>query len=475
MGFRDVVRDWWAALSRSHFVLGSCRAIGLVLLWGPLQMNAFAAAPGGAERAAPGAGRGRASIVSIDYLSDHGQLSAKDDGPGDPITPIEATPLSSLGPELVVANSGDRARPISHTWGEPIEARVVIDAGAIPGARRPGWRLRGSSASPELVMRSRAVRVDERTMALTFNVVSQTALPTKIAKLEGEVRWRLEGPSGVEIDCGRTFHTVFVTAGPPLAGKAWPLVGAGDPRTTRDHNAPTLFRMRSAVEIAAGTTNTAAAAHRVWEMAMHHYDLDGDPDLNPWMLLAPDKAGQCMTSAAFIEAVVKLLGFANGSVSYVYPSLKKPANPDAIAIAHPLIRGAYTVEAPIYDLRGQFRSVVTGSSGGGHTAQQAAQHRGAHGIERLKMRDFHGGLHNYAAAFVVVEDGARSYFGGGYSVAPYHDAQTFLAAACTAVVWTFEEGTSDEWETICDHPGPGYWWLTGRPFSVDDSSPGRQP
>jgi hypothetical protein len=233
--------------------------------------------------------------------------------------------------------------------------------------------------------------------------------------------------------------------------------------------------MRTAVRIADGATNANSAAKLAWQMAMHHYDLDGDPDMNPWMLLAPGEAGQCMTSAAFIEGVVNLLGFVGGSVVYVYPSLKRPTSPDAVVIAHPLIRGAFTVEAPTYDLRGQFRTVVTGTGGGGHTAQQAAHHRGAHGIERLKMRDYHGGLHNYAAAFVVLENGSRSYFGGGYSVAPYHDAQTFLAAACTAVVWTFEEGTSDEWETICDHPGPGYWWLTGRPFSIDAGSARNQP
>ena len=316
-------------------------------------------------------------------------------------------------------------------------------------------------------MRSRAVHFEEGTTTLTFDVVSQSALPTKITTIEGEIRWRLQGPSGVDVECGKTLHTVFVTAGRPVAAKARSMVGAGGPRTAGDHNAFTLFRMRAAAQIAAGATSAGAAAHRVWQMAMYHYDLDADPDVNPWMLLAPGEAGQCMTSAAFIEGVVKLLGFPDGSVVYVYPSLKRPTSPDAIATAHPLIRGAYTIEAPAYDLHGQFRSIVTGSGNGGHTAQQAARHQGAHGIERLKMRDGHGGLHNYAAAFVVTEKGSRSYFGGGYSVAPYHDAQTFLAAACTAVVWTFEEGASDEWESICDHPGPGYWWLTGRPFSGD--------
>ena len=74
------------------------------------------------------------------------------------------------------------------------------------------------------------------------------------------------------------------------------------------------------------------------------------------------------------------------------------------------------------------------------------------------------GLHNYATAFVVDEGGALSYFGGGYSRGPYHSAEDFLAAACTAVVWAYEDGASDAWETICDQPGPGYWWGTGERF-----------
>jgi hypothetical protein len=49
-------------------------------------------------------------------------------------------------------------------------------------------------------------------------------------------------------------------------------------------------------------------------------------------------------------------------------------------------------------------------------------------------------------------------------VRPYHTAEDFLAAACTAVVWAYEVGDSDEWTTICDQPGPGYWWGTGERF-----------
>ena len=178
-------------------------------------------------------------------------------------------------------------------------------------------------------------------------------------------------------------------------------------------------------------------------------------------------AGQCMTAAAFIEAVVNILGFSGGRIVYVYPTLSRPRNtgvPGVLAIPNPHLPGAFTVEATDYDVRGQFRTVDGAALGepGHHAAAESRRHHGAHGIERLKFRDGFGELHNYATAFVVEEAGVRSYFGGGYSVAPYHSADSFLAAACVDVVWAYEdEGGRDAWETTCDRPGPAYVWSTG--------------
>src|SRR6185295_18585648 len=116
--------------------------------------------------------------------------------------------------------------------------------------------------------------------------------------------------------------------------------------------------------------------------------------------------------------------------------------------------------------RGQLRRVAADPA---HAGRAAALHRGGHGVERLKMRDFRGGLHNYAAAFVIEEAGVRSYFGGGYSAGPYHDAASFLGAACTAAVWAHEGDEPDSWDAVCDVPGAGYWWQSGRSFTTADA------
>jgi hypothetical protein len=136
------------------------------------------------------------------------------------------------------------------------------------------------------------------------------------------------------------------------------------------------------------------------------------------------------------------------------------------AISHPRIAGAFTVEAAAYDVHGQFRTIAGSGAPGTrqHSPAQAERHRGSHGVERLKMLDGNHELHNYATAFIVEEDGARAYFGGGYSRGPYSTAEAFLAAACVAAVWTYEVGASDQWESVCDAPGGGYVWSTGAPF-----------
>ena len=279
------------------------------------------------------------------------------------------------------------------------------------------------------------------------------------------MRWKLTWRGGA-IPLGRTRHLLVVLAGAPRPADAWPVSGRGTDPPRPDHNAFTAFRLMAAAHIADGAASANAAAERAWRTTIRHYDLSADSDLNPWALLAEGTGGQCMTTAAFVEAVVDILGFEGGHISYVYPTLRRPKNPALTAIPNPHLPGAFTVEAADYDVRGQFRTVtgVAVPRAGEHSIAQAALHKGAHGVERLKMRDFHGQLHNYATAFVVDEGGTRSYYGGGYSTAPYHSADSFLAAACTAVVWAYEEGDSDEWETVCNRPGPALEWATGSPL-----------
>jgi hypothetical protein len=333
------------------------------------------------------------------------------------------------------------------------------------GEREPPPELVGESTQGWLAMRSTSPgRLDDAGL-IAFDLVAAEPLPHTITDLAGEIRWKLVR-GGRSVEMGRTRHRVLVTAGPPRRARAWAVTGVGTEPPRPDHNAFTVFRLREAVRIARGAATATAVAERAWRVAMYHYDLSADPAQNPWALLEEGTAGQCMTTGAFIEAVFDILGFDNGRVAYVYPSLSRPTNPRLTTIPHRRIPGAFTVEGPEYDVRSQFRTVAGATAAGarGHSAAAAARHGGAHGIERLKMRDGHGELHNYATAFVVEEDGGRAYFGGGYSKGPYPTADAFLAAACTAVVWAYEEGDSGDWETICDAPDAGYWWETGERF-----------
>ena len=411
---------------------------------------------------------GRAAAPTIgcfQYQGDHGVLLDKEDDWRDP---------SSERERQIIGAPADCSRvPLaSYTRGETVRAHVRI---ALPAAPRRGAivTLLGRSADRRLAMlpASRPAPAVDGATILAFDVRSAEPLPDEIGELATEVRWELS-IDGRTTDLGTRRHVILVTAGPSLRASSWPVAGGGAEPPRADHNAFTAFRLQHVARIARGARTATAAAEKIWRYAMHHYDLGADGDLNPWQLLDEQGAGQCMTVAAFIEAAVRILGFSAGRVVYVYPSLSRPRTPttpgapEPTATPHPLIPGAFTIEAHDYDVRGQFR-YVTGSAadapGARHSARQAALHRGAHGIERLKMRDWNGELHNYATAFVVDDDGPPAYFGGGYSAGPYHTAQDFLAAACTAVVWTYES-EADAWETICDEPGPGYWWSTGEPY-----------
>jgi hypothetical protein len=420
---------------------------------------------GGSDRRAGADIEGTPSVVSLDYQGDHGVLLAKEIGWEDPQTPAERAVIAMLGPEVVIASGATAARPISQTWRTTLRALVVVDVGPTLAKAPEKIALIGRSAVPGLSMISTAAHA-HGAAALLFDVTAAEKLPDRIALISGEVRWLLQPARGRPIPCGRTTHTVLVTAGRPRPALSWPMRGRGDGAARVDHNAFTVARLKGAVEIAAGVATATAAAEKAWQAAIRHYEFDADPDVNPWRLLLRDAGGQCMTTASFIEAVVNMLGFSEGAFVDVYPAFKKPDDPRAVVYAHPIIRGAYTVEAPEYDASRQFRKVVAASmpTAGGHSAAEAARHRGRRGFERLKFRDVHGELHNYASAFVVEERGQRSYFGGGYATV-YHDAVSFLAGACLAVVWTYDEG-DDDWESICDRPGPAYWWATGLPFST---------
>jgi len=345
-----------------------------------------------------------------------------------------------------------------------VRARVVVAVGPALARAPETLTLIGQSAQAWLSMSSGAGRAHGPD-AVQFEVSARAQLPERIALVSGEIRWSLQQARGRSIACGRTSHTVLVTAGPPRPALSWPVSGDRGDAARVDHNAFTVARMKAAVEIAAGASSATVAAERAWRAAIRHYDLGADRDVNPVQLLMPDAGGQCMTTASFIEAVVGILGFTGGTFVDVYPSFRKAADPRAAAYAHPVIRGAYTIEAAAYEAPRQFRKVVVGPAPGAgeHSAAEAARHGGRRGFERLKFRDVHGALHNYASAFVVEENGQRSYFGGGYA-SVYHDAVTFLAGACTAVVWAFDDG-DDDWESICERPGPAYWWATGLPFS----------
>ncbi len=438
--------------------------LGAVVIFA-LSASAATSSEGGADRSA--AARVTLPVIrSFEYVGDNRVVLDKRDDWRDP---------SSARERQVTTGGSDAGLALlaSYQWGRPVRVRVMVQMAAAPP---PGVvvTLTGQSAEGLLSMPpSKPIGSTEGGALIEFAPTAQENLPARITNVAGQVRWELK-VGRHRIILGRSQHVVLVTAGPPRRAESWPVAGVGAEPELRDHNAFTAFRLEHAVLIASGARSATEAAEHIWRYAMHHYDLSADSDLNPWELLDEDGAGQCMTVASFIEAAVKMLGFPGGRVVYVYPSLTRPKNPTLVATPHPVIPGAFTVEGSDYDLRGQFRTVGTGGATSGslarHSPEQAAAHQGAHGVERLKMRDGYGELHNYATAFVVDEGGIRSYFGGGYSRGPYHTAEDFLAAACTAVVWAYEVGDSDEWKTICDLPGPGYWWGNGERFHPPEKS-----
>jgi hypothetical protein len=405
----------------------------------------------------------RLALASLADDTAYPSVLAKDDDWNDPRTAAEAARLPPVL-ELPTSPTPAPAMPaVAHAWGTMVRATARVRLP--PGERLdPAARLLGTSDVEELRLASTdPPRIEGG--VVVFALAAPAPLPRRIAALTGDVRWTIVW-RGHAVPLGRTRHTLLVTAGPPLAGASWPLSGRGAEPPGADHSAVTMFRLRAAVRLAEGAASPNEAALRAWSLMKRRYDLEADADVNPWSLLADDAAGQCMTNAAFVEAVFDALGFEGGRVVYVYPSLRRPKDPAATAIPNRRIPGAFTVEAPTYDVRGQFRTVaaVASPEPGQHTAALAARHQGSHGVERLKMRDARGELHNYAAAFVVDDNGVRSYYGGGYAQGPFHGADTFLAGACTAVVWAYEAGDSDEWDQPCDAPGAVLSWLTGAPL-----------
>jgi hypothetical protein len=383
----------------------------------------------------------RFELTGFAYSSDHKVALAKADNWEDPRTPSERRIIATAFTGSATPGGAAIVPLATHTWGMTVRARAVVSLGPSV-VLDTSARLAGQSNVVELSFASTGPP-ELRDGVAVFDLVSPAPLPRAIATLEGDVRWTLVS-HGRSFPVGRSRHTVLVTAGPPRPAASWP-----------SHNAFTEFRLRGAARVTVGSTTANAAAERAWRLMMSHYDLGADRDVNPWSLLAEGTSGQCMTTAAFVEAVVNALGFEGGSIVYVYPSFRRPKDPAATAIPHPRLPGAFTVESPQYDIRGQFRSVVRA-----HSPAQARKHAGAHGIERLKFRDWHGELHNYATAFVIDEGGVRSYYGGGYSSGPYHAADAFLAGACLAVVWAYEQGNDEDWETECDEPGPVFLWGT---------------
>jgi hypothetical protein len=408
--------------------------------------------------ASPADARTRFRLVSLTITTAYGSILAKVDDWSDPRTDAEKAFVSPSADES--ARGGANLPLVAHAWDTIVRAtaRVRLPANEPLDATA---RLTARSDVAELdLLSSEAPRLDGN--VAVFALAGPAALEHRIASHTGVLRWTLRW-RGRDVELGQTRETLLVTAGPPRAGTSWPLDGKAARPIGPDHNAFTAFRLSAAVRIAGGARSPTEAAELAWKLAKRRYDLSADADLNPWALLAEETGGQCMTTASFIEGVFDILGFEGGRVLYVYPSLKRPRAAGTTALANPKIPGAFTVEAPSYDVGTQFRTVVSVASPGPgeHSPARAAAHQGKHGIERLKMRDGLGELHNYAAAFVVEEHGVRSYYGGGYAVGPFHAADAFLAGACRAVLWTYEDAETDDWDRPCDAPGAVLSWSTG--------------
>jgi hypothetical protein len=401
-------------------------------------------------------------VLTIEYYTDHMRLCDKRDDWHDSATAAEQRLIAELKPEYRQGQNGDRAQPVSHSWGEHIGLKVVLKVEP-PDADPETGTLIGESERNALSFASGTVSFTGGVM--TVFAVAKAALPPQIDLIDGvAVRWKVTTHVKTHSPCGESKLEIYVTAGKPGPASSWPMAD----NNGWNHNWITAFRMKHAVKVAAGQAHEHDIVKKIWESYGGAYDLSADGNLNPWNLAASGETAQCMTICAFIESAAAMLGLV-GTVVYCWPAFEdskepnvtksvKPGNPTVWALASPRFHGATrSISSPPHSVH--------------------HQHNRFAGWEIVAMVDHGGtlakwtpGWNNYEATFRYTDPGGVTrYYGGG---GPIEDTPAqVLDRVCALIAWCYR--TSQSWRSFCWPPGPIRWWTSPRtpwPPSTMDST-----
>jgi hypothetical protein len=401
-------------------------------------------------------------VLTIAYNTDHRVLRDKRDDWRDAATADEQKWIAELKPEYRQGQNGDKAQPISHSWGERIGVRVELKVEP-PDADPEAGTLIGESDRAELSFVSGTTSFTGGVMTVT--ALANAALPAKIDLINDvAVRWKVTTNVKTHSPCGESKHEIYVTAGKPMLAKSWPMKN----NNGQDHNWVTAFRMKKAVSLTKGQSQGHDIVKKIWESYGGAYFLNANGNLNPWNLAVSGTKAQCMTICAFIESAAAMLGIV-GTLVYCWPSFSDLTGSDvtkSIKAGHPTV---WALASPTF--RAQQRSVTSPP----HSDHQ--QHSKFGGSEIVSMVD-HAGTHanwspgwnNYEATFRYTDPGGvTKYYGGG---GPIEDTPAHvLDKVCAVIAWCYR--TSQSMKTFCSPPGPIRWWTTQRtpwPPSTMDST-----
>jgi hypothetical protein len=401
-------------------------------------------------------------VLTITYNTDHRVLRDKRDNWHDAATAAEQKWISELKPEYRQGENGDKAQPISHSWGERIGVRVELKVEP-PDADLESGTLIGESDRAELSFVSGETAFTGG--IVTVMALANAALPAKIDLIDGvAVRWKVTTDVKTHSPCGESKHEIYVTAGKPMLAKSWPMTN----NNGQNHNWVTAVRMRHAVKLTKGKSQGHDIVKKIWESYGGAYDLSANGYLNPWNLSASGTTAQCMTICAFIESTAAMLGIV-GTLVYCWPSFSDLNGPDvtkSIKAGNPTV---WALASPTF--RPQQRSITSPP----HSDHQ--KHSKFGGSEIASMVDHAGtpanwtpGWNNYEATFRYTDPGGvTKYYGGG---GPIDDTPAqVLDQVCAVIAWCYS--TSQSMRTFCSPPGPLRWWTTARtpwPPSTMDST-----
>lgn len=327
-----------------------------------------------------------ATLKSIKFTSDHGQLKDNDEDWTDTGTVYSE-------PEWVAATATNN--PISQTKNTSLGIDVVIQV-TPSGAH---FDLMGDGAQNYVDFSSSgntSTGADQ-----TLSVTANAALPNMVTTLPESIAWKVkmtDPDPDCEISLGSSgSHLIYVTYGTPAGSVV------------------TEMRVGFVCGAADGQSTLRACADAVFDSLGGSFDLSGEMwgPVPIWLLHDEGEISQCPGLAMFVNVHFQMLGL--GSGSYRFCRAKSDG----------------TYEAATSPVGTVWRTIVPGV---GHP--DPTSHDNDYGSERLQMIDGNGNGNNYEATCFF--DGNHYALGVGRG---HVTAQQVVNAAFTDVAWQYRTGT----------------------------------